>query len=412
MKKEDINIRNWYNKVIFNRTEEPPGDVWDNIENQLDVDDVWYKIDNQLNSNEKIYNTRRAFYYAAAAIALFFMARFFGGQQFVNNTQYYSDNVNEINSKKSNDKSSIAAREIKQDQNNGAEIIIPVSKNNESNAKSNEHALMAIKSKNKKENNSKFNKTGQLQEHDLLKELSAYKCESIANNTGNNYRTQLAYHDKAVSYNYHEKNIKPRKFYIGVTGQVKNTWLFNSTTIRGLRKDELNKTVPDFDKDIALHAGLQLTEKIDIAAVANFRTFHNQKYYDYVHGNYIAKETVLNYTMLDVQFKYDLKGIKSMSIASTNLIFGCYGGLLKKAKEKTGNDTEKVTYDYRNYDIGFTLGYEYEIDLWNNVRLTPGIRLNQGIFNIFKGDEYVPAYFNRTYSTAFNFNIGVNYYIN
>jgi len=400
MNKEDLNIKKWYKNLINRQSQYPPDEVWENIENQLDVQDVWNRIDDKLSSKEKVYNLERAIYYIAAAVALFFIIRFTVQEEtFMAGKEQDVSSQSPIGLTKTDAGSDASEMPLLE----GRQVDTDLNVKEQAKA-----ALLT--NKNERKTTSKHVETDRRK--DIPDKLIPQTAKGFFTSSDVIYNDQLAVVNKKQVARVQQNTTSSRRMYFGITGQIKNTWLFNNTTIRGLKKDELSKTVPDIDKDIAIHAGYQLSDKIDIFAVANFRTYHKQKYYDYMHGNYTAKETLLNYSMLDVQFKYNMKELKGSPYASANFIFGCYAGLLKNAKQKYGNATENVTVGYKNYDIGITLGYEYAIDLFSNMQITPGLRLNQGILNIYNGDENMPAYFNKTYSTAFNFNIGLNYYIN
>jgi hypothetical protein len=136
---------------------------------------------------------------------------------------------------------------------------------------------------------------------------------------------------------------------------------------------------------------------------------NNQKYYEYSHGNYVSKQIQLNYSTISTQFKYNFHQFFKSGIFNANLVVGGYGGMLNYGKLKTESQTRNIKDHYKKYDIGFLVGYEFGISLFDHFVINPGIKYKQGVLNIYQGDGNIPASFNKTYPASIDFNLGISY---
>ena len=202
----------WYKNKIESNNQEPPENIWGNIQDELDIEESWLFIKTHL--NKKSYINRQYLFAAAATILFFILA---GGYWFFKPQlkQYKIEQLSENN--KGN-------KETKTNGNN-------------------------TKIENVKEITTKKNKTTE-------KRIASYKTENInllvtesqaqnAPEVTRDNKTLLAllvenpgiagYHQSNLNDLKKSNNIQPiadgkseknsfKKIYLGTTGQLANTW--------------------------------------------------------------------------------------------------------------------------------------------------------------------------------------------
>src|SRR3546814_14219707 len=60
-------------------------------------------------------------------------------------------------------------------------------------------------------------------------------------------------------------------------------------------------------------------------------------------------------------------------------------------------------------DYGIMAGFQFNLPVNSHLILQPGIRINYGLPNIFKGDRYIPQNFLRTHNAAAGLYLGIGY---
>ena len=70
-------ITEWYKEKIEENMSSPPKEVWENIENKLDIDQVWERVSKRLDYIKLFSKIKRITYYSAAAISLFLIIEYF-----------------------------------------------------------------------------------------------------------------------------------------------------------------------------------------------------------------------------------------------------------------------------------------------------------------------------------------------
>jgi hypothetical protein len=416
---------NWYKNKMEDDLTFPPESTWESIHDQLDVDDVWERLDKKLTRIRFLYRAKRTAYYAAAAaIALLVITQTFVdnqspvNQDIINISKIYksehpSQTLTAVNQKNRNQREMADFRSEASLRYAGsvpvfdsmaydaAVSIEQLTTNN--NIKPYPHLSETNPATDIIAANNSINTTTNTL--DKAKTISKSNYYTWPEKTANKLLASNTIIDKK------EKISNPPRFYIGFTNSVRNTWLLNNTTVRGLQSNEMTKTVPNIFQDFAFQAGIHFSRKSKLLLEADIITSNQQKYYQYLNGDYVSKEIELSYSVFSLLYKYNISKLFGHNGVGNNLVLGSYGGILKSGKLKTKEQTENIKYQYHKYDIGFILGYELEFVVFNKIALAPGIRLKQGLFNIYKGYEDMPSSFNRTYPATIDFTFGVNYII-
>ncbi len=438
-----MDLFKWYKEQVEKNQKDLPGEIWDRIEEELNVEDVWQRIDKRLNKDRFLQRSKRMVYLAAASIAMLLMVRVYQSVSYTENPQHIALNEstgeqdkNNIylepdnsqptnnNNKTNNSKESVPG---KQSQNTSEK-----QQKQEQNIHNNEQGLQTIASKtitiketyhrkpienipNTNEtiqngrNNTDITKEKPALPKELKKKnyLASNEINNKIENSDINLHSQLNNPEDITT----SRKTKNRNYYIGFFSKLQNTWLLNNTTIKGLRSDEMTKTIPNFSNDFAFYAGIDISNTMSIMIEADFRLQNQQKYYEYVNGDYVSKEIRLNYNVLSAQMKYNFYRFFNSSQLRANLVLGGYGGLLKYGQLKVKDTKRNVENQYNKYDVGFIIGYEFDIRFFNRIALIPGVRYKQGLINLYRGDGVIPASFNKTYATTIDFYLGINYII-
>lgn len=198
-------------------------------------------------------------------------------------------------------------------------------------------------------------------------------------------------------------------FSFGIGGAIKNHWLLNNTTYRGLSSEELTSTLPSFGKSLGILMSYDISTRVALQTELVYSE-EGQSYKDYIGGKYQKKTTALAYYSLSAIAKYRLHPLFAMSNASSsNVLLGIYYGRLQKAEEILENNVRDLSQEYKEFDTGIFVGYEYEYILFNSFTIVPGLRFRYGLTNIYSGDGRLPSSMNVTKNSSLNLNIAIKY---
>ncbi len=429
-----MDLFKWYKEQVEKNQKDLPGEIWDRIEEELNVEDIWQRIDKKLNKDRFLQRSKRVVYYAAASFAMLLMVRLYQSVPNTENQQQIarneptdkkkSDNIDiqpnkpqQTDDNKSKNTSKDLTTEIQQKQeqninkNQKIQKIAPKTinindtyhtKHQDTISKKNETKLIAI-------NNTEIIRENTPSPKEL--EHKNYLARNEINNNIKNQDINLSNQLNNPENITPSKNLSTRNYYIGIYNKLQNTWLLNNTTIKGLKNNEMTKTIPNFSNDFAFYAGMDISNTISIMIEADFKLQNKQKYYEYINGDYVSKEIRLNYNVLSAQFKYNFYRFHNNSQLRANIVLGGYGGLLKYGQLKIKETKQDVENRYNKYDVGFVIGYEFDIRFFERIAIIPGVRYKQGLINIYRGDGVIPASFNKTYAATIDFYLGVNYII-
>lgn len=200
-------------------------------------------------------------------------------------------------------------------------------------------------------------------------------------------------------------------FYVGGIGGVKNQWLLSASTINSFKQQEPAYPVAVFSQTYGVSAGMVVNDKFNVQSDMFFITKNGLKQVDYEAGHSIAKEIQFGYYKLGLSGVFKKKMLKKSKLPVTNnFVLGVYGGWLRSGELIVDQElVSDISNDYRNGDFGLVGGYELSFLAGNHFAIAPGFRYHQGLMNIYKGTEEVPAEFNRTLNTSFELNLGLRY---
>ncbi len=202
------------------------------------------------------------------------------------------------------------------------------------------------------------------------------------------------------------------KFILGMVVSAKNTWLFNNETFEGLRPGELNATRPHFALDMGIVTSYRFAPRWTVQGEFYPESKHGQSYYQYINGHYVRRDIELKYLQLDLMGKFRLSMFESRTdYSNLNLLTGLYAGRLQAVNEVIDQIVTPVTGSYRTYNYGLILGAEFEYALLRNLYISPSIRLNIGLPNIYAGDGQIPSALRKTISSSAKFSLSLGYRI-
>jgi hypothetical protein len=201
------------------------------------------------------------------------------------------------------------------------------------------------------------------------------------------------------------------RFSAGFVTLLRNTWLLNDETFRGLKSESLNTTEMVFFPDIALSLNYSLNRTWSFQADGFLCSNTGQDYLDYIYGHYSRKSITLRYSTIALSVKYRItNGRIPAERSSVNFLAGAYMSFLHQAQQKINADLENIRPQYLNHDFGVRAGGEFEFYLTDRLSLAPGLFISLGIPNIYRGDSYIPGFLRRTHNGSASFQLTFYYH--
>ncbi|MDX9845897.1 MAG: outer membrane beta-barrel protein [Tenuifilaceae bacterium] len=386
-----MELDKWYKLMVESNTEIPPESVWEGIQDALDVDLVWDKVEQTL-----VEDKRKKFFAPISIAASVVLAVGLGGLLLylssvsVNRLELALDQpkvvvVDSVDAANPNVES---VQNVPSD-----DVTIPISP---SVRRINTIAYNAVENQYFEE---EIVSETQLVELKSLRMADAYPIPVRVENV-----TPLAIARAGVTENEDKEAWGIKSAYVGVTGQMANTWLLSSKTISGLQPDELTATNVSFGQNFGVQLGASLTPRLSTQIEFLWISQNRQQYNEYINGKYVFNSLELDYYTFSIQSKYKFKPHHSVYA-------GGYLGLMKTAKQNLDGAVSLVTNEYSKLDYGIILGYEYSIPLGNRLTFAPGVFAKVGLNNVFTGNEYMPSFLNRTQVASLSASFSLSYNI-
>jgi hypothetical protein len=420
-------ISDWYREKIEENISSPPSEVWENIENELDIDQVWSRVSNQLDRIKLFSTIKKITYYSAAAIALFLILEYFMTERSPLGIPDQESLSRESFGEKPEEAKPFHIEDKAEANDTIAEAIQNIEKPPEI-PEINDTEEIPLKAEitgvatpsyltdhQSAEPGSQGNKSVKMwSKTDTLMTITPLNTghgKFPTESTDFHPVLQPPFYEDLVSVPA-KSNSYLRGFYLGVSAQLGNTWLLNSTTVNGLKSNELNATVPYFGKSFGLLAGKNISGRITFQMEGAIIDEAGQKYHEYLHGKYVTRVLSLDYTTFNIHLRYGRSHLWAVNTpVASNLLFGPYVSYLKSATEIVETETENIKYHYENLDYGMIVGYEFDFHLKGGFLLSTGLRIKMGIPNVYAGNELIPSTFNKTRTASVNVTLGFKYFI-
>jgi hypothetical protein len=403
--KEDREFRKWYKKKVEEHNETPPGHVWENIQDELDIDQVWDRIDQDLEKKEKIQLLKESglALAAAAAIIIFVILNIpsnIKNEPLGHHYELTAEKIEDTESAVTNKSFSLQAGSM-HSENNEEFLSSNLLK------QFNTHFERQVQTQVKEEITSsleddeaeilgKLNKKTALLSYDHLQQT---KLQDVSN----------IYAEPAKSTE--ETKQEPLNFYVGASGEFGNSWLLSNKTLYSIRESPYSAAKPSRNNAFSLTAGFELNDQMEFQLETQISNNNGQIYKEYLNGNFVTNQIQLNYNSLKLLGRYQFVAPKKNIPVSHNFIFGTYGSYLASAYQNIESEKENIRSNYRNYDVGLILGYEVDSRIMKDVTLSTGARIDPGIINIYQGSENLPANFNKTYTSSISVLVTLKYHL-
>lgn len=202
-------------------------------------------------------------------------------------------------------------------------------------------------------------------------------------------------------------------FFTGVVAGFKNQWLLNPETFQGFQGDQLDATRADFSGALGVQAGLMFTARLGIQLDYIFLSSSGQKYIDYINGKTSEREINLHYQKLIMSSRFQRADWYLLGIPAYDYFqAGFYAGRLTRAsQQRTNNGISDLFETYHKWDYGLFGGYEIELAVMHQLRLVGGVRIAQGLRNIYRGTASRPRDLFRTRNASGQLTIGLRYFL-
>ncbi len=394
-----MDFEKWYKSTVESQPETPPGEVWDAIQNDLDVDAVWARLDAGL-TTAKV----RPLYHRLALAASVLLLVAAGSWYFLsgNLTQ-----TNQVTGDAGEEEPSEVTPPPPPDlptanptahagalATQGIEESTPITSPTS-------HA-MALTMPDIEESAPTFKETPDKGPAFIRMPARPGAIDRDRMVAGINTRYTRS---EATRPSDGKKVFS--EFTIGLSGHFANTWLLNTKTIEGLKRSDLTDTGVSFGQNLGFRAGTNLGEKSALRLEWYFLSQSRQRYNEYVNGKYVSTSLNLDYHNLALVWQYQ-PGVHG---SPHQIAAGLYAGSLRRANKQLDVTLVNVSAEYAKLDYGFILGYEYVFPLKPGLSFGTGVYAKYGLNNVFSGNESVPAYLNHTQNAALMLSFSLNHII-
>jgi hypothetical protein len=245
-----MNFRDWYKNMIESAGQEPPAAVWEEIQNELDLDKVWAGIDKELQGTRK----KRSLYILQAAASVLLLMSI--GTYFLINTG--NGEMNELSIQPGRSEGSMLPDNDTQ--------LGPESGTSESPALFSVHQSREFPvAQYEGTSGTKFD------ELHLRPEISLKPVKSVIfDHVRQDYHLIASKGSSDRDFGNDGSIDRPwfelSGYYAGLSGHLGNTWLLNNKTLQGLKSYELTASLPSFGYSAGLIAGKKIGRRLDIQA--------------------------------------------------------------------------------------------------------------------------------------------------
>lgn len=182
------------------------------------------------------------------------------------------------------------------------------------------------------------------------------------------------------------------------------SWLDNTLT-RTARKDNSSSVKSSASIGFAIALDQQIRDKHGVHIQT---TLNNRKSVRVQHAESSTKNIDLSYHSLDVMYSYDWKEMDALGGLTIQPRIGIFAGYLTNVKATSGNNRiQTLEEGFGKWDLGASLGLAFKKDLNKNWQLNTSLNNQWGTFNVFRGNQDIPANYFSTYAHAVQLSLGI-----
>lgn len=396
-----MDFLNWYKYKIESGNLEPPELVWENIQDELDIEKSWQVINQHL--GRRAIERRNTIVSIAAGLLLLIAVGtwwYFLPDQAGESSQTLAEGINETEQQTvypEPDTPEPLAGE------NKTVTQMPLPEAEKSREFLADHSLNEQEVVEKYEEPGKERVPQQIHYETLENRMLAINSGVMGDLTIS--ESYPLYPEESAS-----QRTSFRKLYIGSTGQLANTWLLNEKTLSGLEPSSLTSSDLSLGSYFGVFLGTNLAKKIDLQMDFNILAQNNQVYHEYMDGHYVENKMKFNYSQLALSLRFSFFS-KRVLRGEHGVNLGGYTGYLHNANQQIGSETIDLSSDYNELDYGIFMGYEYVFPVYQQLGLGTGFRVYYGLQNIYSGNKQIPAYLNKTNIASANLTLSLKYLI-
>ncbi|MFW5890121.1 MAG: PorT family protein [Marinilabiliaceae bacterium] len=398
----------WYKNKVESGEEEPPPELWDDIQNDLDIDQVYKRLEKSLARDRREVWLWRA---TAAAGILLLLAT---GALLLFLPDQQSQFAREEKSPSQKQDTIHVADPVQSPE--GEEIRMATLTGRPAQTRSQEEphdgiTTTVILPETENEDNSFPKETGKegYAEFDNEFENIPQPSYILPETEYTPVTPKLAIEERpSLPENPQppeEKGGPFSRFTVSMNGEIANTWLVNNKTMEGMDPKEFTATQATFTGNYGFGLATNLSERWDLIGQFSLTRQQGQNYQEYIQGQYVSNNISLEY--FDVALRARYYPFRENTHHSFSA--GLYNGFLKSASQKTGQQTHNIASEYTDNDLGIIAGYEYQASLSDHFTLGTGIFLRSGLRNVFSGNDQISSNLNQSYNTSFNISLSVGY---
>ncbi len=419
-------IKKWYNRQFNDIDEEPSSEVWENISNDLDEwpkhwyrenaddlhsspqDTTWGAINDSL-SRGKLLEGSFLNRWAWFVLPVFFFIPHFLQRDSITNKEFKAFSVrlsehegekymakldlHENNAEKNGNHSEVYNQDFSQPNRNlaSSKKIQPGSDEGST------YPKLASENMDQEEglNHTGFNKNSDTQSD---------KCDSpVAQLQPLIIKGDLLSSGKGLeSLKIQEVSNKQTFLSVNILPQL--SWLDNTLT-RTARKDNSSYVKSRASIGFAIALDRQIRDKHGVHIQT---TLNNRKSVRVQHAESSTKNINLSYHSFDMMYSYDWKEMDALGGLTIQPRIGIFAGYLTNVKATSGNSRiQTLEEGFGKWDLGASFGLAFKKDLNENWQLNTSLNNQWGTFNVFRGNQDIPANYFSTYAHAVQLSFGI-----
>lgn len=204
-----------------------------------------------------------------------------------------------------------------------------------------------------------------------------------------------------------------KRFYLSFTSGVKTTWLLNNHTYKSLQKESFEYLQRQYYPVASVGFGMSLNSNCSVEGNLVLLDFGGQHVNYLDEGKSIQLQTRLRYATLELIGGYQLKKVFHpfrLNVYPTAYL-GVYSSALLQSKIITNEINADRNKSFRDGDFGLLCRIGFTIPVGEKLQVQAGLGVQSGIVNISHTQASIPAYFDRTFNASGTAFLSAKYFL-